>query len=121
MLVVDIECLWTIVVCYCGGCDPLVVIVCHWLVAVGYQEWLCTTGQQLYTTMDRHNCALLDGIIATICYYLSAMETSISVGLDFQLDGQSMCWWIDILQVENGSGMSDYCWTDILPVENGPG
>jgi hypothetical protein len=36
MIVVEIVCLWTVVVCYFGGCDPLVVIVCHWLVAVCY-------------------------------------------------------------------------------------
>jgi hypothetical protein len=33
MIVVETVCLWTVVVCYCGGCDPLVVTVCHWLVA----------------------------------------------------------------------------------------
>jgi hypothetical protein len=33
MIVVETVCLWKVVVCYCGGCDPLVVIVCHWLVA----------------------------------------------------------------------------------------
>jgi hypothetical protein len=34
MIVVETVCLWTIVVCYCGGCDPLVVTVCHYLVAM---------------------------------------------------------------------------------------
>jgi hypothetical protein len=33
MIVVETVCLWIVVVCYCGGCDPLVVTVCHWLVA----------------------------------------------------------------------------------------
>jgi hypothetical protein len=36
MIVVDIVCLWIVVVCYCGGCAPLVVTVCHWLVVVCY-------------------------------------------------------------------------------------
>jgi hypothetical protein len=36
MIVVETVCLWKVVVCYCGGCDPLVVIVCHWLVAMCY-------------------------------------------------------------------------------------
>ena len=36
MIVMETVCLWTIVVCYCGGCDPLVVTVCHCLVAVCY-------------------------------------------------------------------------------------
>jgi len=27
----------------------------------------------------------------------------------------------EILQVENGPGITDCWWTDILPVENGPG
>jgi hypothetical protein len=31
IIVVDIVCLWTVVVCYCGGCDPLIVTVCHWV------------------------------------------------------------------------------------------
>jgi hypothetical protein len=35
--------------------------------------------------MDRHSCVLLDGIVAVICYYLIAMETTTSVGDDFQL------------------------------------
>jgi hypothetical protein len=29
MIVVETVCLWTIVVCYHGGCDPLVVTICH--------------------------------------------------------------------------------------------
>ena len=29
MIVVETVCFWTLVVCYCGGCDLLVVIVCH--------------------------------------------------------------------------------------------
>jgi hypothetical protein len=36
MIVVENICLWKIVVCYCGGCDPMVVTVCHWLVAMCY-------------------------------------------------------------------------------------
>ena len=36
MIVVETVCLWKIVVCYCGGCDPLIAIVGHWLVAVCY-------------------------------------------------------------------------------------
>jgi hypothetical protein len=36
MIVVETVCLWTVVVCYCGGCVPLVVTMCHWLVAVCY-------------------------------------------------------------------------------------
>jgi hypothetical protein len=36
MIVVETVCLWTIVVCYCGGCDPLIVTMCHWLVVVCY-------------------------------------------------------------------------------------
>jgi hypothetical protein len=36
MIVVEIVCLWALVVCYCGGCDPLVVTMCHWLVVVCY-------------------------------------------------------------------------------------
>jgi hypothetical protein len=36
MIAVEIVCLWTVVVCYCGGCVPLVVTMCHWLVAVWY-------------------------------------------------------------------------------------
>jgi hypothetical protein len=36
MIVMETVCLWIVVVCYCGGCDPLVVIVCHWLVVVCY-------------------------------------------------------------------------------------
>jgi hypothetical protein len=47
MIVVETICLWTIVVCYCGGCVPLVVtvslvsscvllrvVVYHWIVVV---------------------------------------------------------------------------------------
>jgi hypothetical protein len=37
--------------------------------------------------MNRHNCVLLDGIVEAVCYYLIAMETTTSVGDDFQLDG----------------------------------
>jgi hypothetical protein len=29
MIVVETVYLWTIVVCYCGGCVPLVVTMCH--------------------------------------------------------------------------------------------
>jgi hypothetical protein len=29
VIVVETACLWTIVVCYCGRCDPLAVTVCH--------------------------------------------------------------------------------------------
>ena len=65
--------------------------------------------------MDRHSCVLLDGIV------LISMETITSVGDDFQLDGQLVCWWIDILQMENGLGRTDYWWIDILLMENGPG
>ena len=36
MILVETVCIWTIVVCYCGGCVPLVVIMCHWLVVVCY-------------------------------------------------------------------------------------
>jgi hypothetical protein len=36
MILVETVCIWTIVVCYCGGCHPPVVIVCHWLVEVCY-------------------------------------------------------------------------------------
>ena len=36
MIVVDIVCLYKIVLCYCGGCVPLVVTMCHWLVAMYY-------------------------------------------------------------------------------------
>jgi hypothetical protein len=36
MIVVETVCLWTIFLCYFGGCDPLVVNVIHWLVAVCY-------------------------------------------------------------------------------------
>jgi hypothetical protein len=36
MIVVETVCLWTIGVCYCGGSNPLVVIVCHWLVVMCY-------------------------------------------------------------------------------------
>jgi hypothetical protein len=36
IIVVENVYLWTIVVCYCGGFDPLVVIVCRWLVIVCY-------------------------------------------------------------------------------------
>jgi hypothetical protein len=28
--------LWTIFVCHCGGCVPLIVTMFHWLVAVCY-------------------------------------------------------------------------------------
>jgi hypothetical protein len=31
MITVETVCLWTIVVCHCGGCVPLVVTMCHWL------------------------------------------------------------------------------------------
>jgi hypothetical protein len=40
--------------------------------------------------MDRHNCVLLDGIVAVVCYYLIAMETTNNVGDDFQIDGVVM-------------------------------
>jgi hypothetical protein len=43
MTVVETVCLWTIVVYYCGGCVPLFVTMCHWLVVVCYFVWLCTT------------------------------------------------------------------------------
>jgi hypothetical protein len=36
MIVEETVCLGTVAICYCGGCDPLVVTVCHWLVAVCY-------------------------------------------------------------------------------------
>jgi hypothetical protein len=36
MIVVETIYLWTVVVCYDGGCAPLVVTVCHWLVAMCY-------------------------------------------------------------------------------------
>jgi hypothetical protein len=36
MIVVETVCLWTVVVCHCGGCIPLVVTMCHWLVVVCY-------------------------------------------------------------------------------------
>jgi hypothetical protein len=71
--------------------------------------------------MDRHSFVLLDGIIKTICYYLSAMDTTTSVGVDFQLDGSSVCWWTDIIQEENGPDRTNYWLTGILSVENGPG
>jgi hypothetical protein len=29
MIVVENVCLWKVVVCYYGGCDPLVVTMCH--------------------------------------------------------------------------------------------
>jgi hypothetical protein len=29
LIFVETVCLWTVFVCYYGGCDPLVVIVCH--------------------------------------------------------------------------------------------
>jgi hypothetical protein len=32
MIVVETICLWKVVVCYGGGCAPLVVTVCHWLI-----------------------------------------------------------------------------------------
>jgi hypothetical protein len=31
MITVETVCLWTVVVCHCGGCIPLVVTMCHWL------------------------------------------------------------------------------------------
>jgi hypothetical protein len=31
MITVEIVCLWTVVVCHCVGCVPLVVTMCHWL------------------------------------------------------------------------------------------
>ena len=85
MIDVEIVCLQTVVLCYYGGCDRLVVTVCHWLVAVCYQEWLCTTEQQLCTIMDRQNCVLFDDIV------LISMETITSVGDDCHLDGQLVC------------------------------
>ena len=36
MIIVENVCFWKVVVCYCGGCDPLIVIVGHYLVAVCY-------------------------------------------------------------------------------------
>jgi hypothetical protein len=36
MIIVENVCFWKVVVCYCGGCDPLVVIMYHRLVAVCY-------------------------------------------------------------------------------------
>jgi hypothetical protein len=36
MIFVETICLWTVVVCYCGGCLPPVVTMCHWLVFVCY-------------------------------------------------------------------------------------
>jgi hypothetical protein len=29
MIVMETVCLWTVDVCYCGGCVPLVVTMCH--------------------------------------------------------------------------------------------
>jgi hypothetical protein len=29
MIVVETICLWTVVVCHCGGCVPIVVSMCH--------------------------------------------------------------------------------------------
>jgi hypothetical protein len=36
MIAVEIVCLLTIAVCQCDGCGPLVVTMCHWLIAVCY-------------------------------------------------------------------------------------
>jgi hypothetical protein len=36
MIVVEIVCLLKVVVCHCGECDSMVVIVCHCLVVVCY-------------------------------------------------------------------------------------
>jgi hypothetical protein len=44
MTVVETICLWIVVVYYCGGCVPLIVTMCQWLVAMCYLVWLCTTG-----------------------------------------------------------------------------
>ena len=85
MIVVESVCIQTVATCYRGGCDPLVVTMCHWLVAMCYWEWLSTTGQQLCTTMDRHDCVLLNVIV------LTAMKTISSVENDYQLDGQLVC------------------------------
>jgi hypothetical protein len=40
-----IVCLWTVDVCYCGGCVPLIVIICHWssiyvLLGVVVYHWI---------------------------------------------------------------------------------
>ena len=74
MIAVETVCLWTIAVCHYGGCVPLVVTMCHWLVSMCYLVWLCTT-------MDRHSCVLLNGIV------LISMNTIGSVENDYQLDG----------------------------------
>jgi hypothetical protein len=29
MIAMEIVCLWTVDICYCGGCVPLVVTICH--------------------------------------------------------------------------------------------
>jgi hypothetical protein len=29
MIAMETVCLWTVDVCYCGGCVPLIVIACH--------------------------------------------------------------------------------------------
>jgi hypothetical protein len=45
------------------------VVVYHWILVV--------------FTMDRHNCVLLDGIVAiNVCYSLISLETITSVGDD---------------------------------------
>jgi hypothetical protein len=36
MIVLETVCLWTLVICCYGGCDPLIVTMCHWLVFVCY-------------------------------------------------------------------------------------
>ena len=45
MFTVETLCLWTVVVCHCGGCVPLVVTMCHWsnsrvLLGVVVYHWI---------------------------------------------------------------------------------
>ena len=76
MIVMKTVCFYTMDLYYCGGCVPLFDQASVW-----YLVWQYTTGLQLCTTMDKHNCVLLNDIV------LIALKTISSVGNDYQLDG----------------------------------